>query len=108
MDNFSESLQEFLLYDYSHNEVQEDLINVENMISSDDKKEYNNDSVFDLKQSLYDVEDIPILQKTSNDETGNEYTEEILAIKTKQFIPCIIINNDYREIQCCNRESVKG
>ncbi|KAF0384490.1 hypothetical protein F8M41_011602 [Gigaspora margarita] len=108
MDNFSESLQEFLLHDYSYDEVQEDLINVEDMISSDDEKEYDNDPVFDLEQSLYDVEDIPILQETSDDKTGNEYTEEILAIKTKQFTPCVIIDNDHEEIQCCNRESVKG
>ncbi|CAG8508607.1 40594_t:CDS:2 [Gigaspora margarita] len=125
IDNFSESLQEFLLYDYSHDEVQEDLINVEDMISSDDEKEYDNDPVFDLEQSLYkytlvlaefendpwkefSVEDIPILQETSDDKTSNEYTKEILAIKTKQFTPCVIIDNDHREIQCCNRESVKG
>ncbi|CAG8857531.1 35432_t:CDS:2, partial [Gigaspora margarita] len=78
INNFSESLQEFLLHNYSYDKVQEDLINVEDMISSDDEKKYNNDPVFDLEQSLYDMEDIPILQETSNDETGNEYTEEIL------------------------------
>ncbi|KAF0415322.1 hypothetical protein F8M41_007645 [Gigaspora margarita] len=101
MDNSSQSSQEFIPLDYSYDKVQEDLINVEDMISSDDEKEYNNDSVFDLEQSLYEyalvsaefennpwkdfsVEDIPILQETDDEETSNEYTEEILAIKTKQ------------------------
>ncbi|KAF0458559.1 hypothetical protein F8M41_000946 [Gigaspora margarita] len=123
MDNSSQSSQEFIPLDYSYDEVQEDLINVEDMISSDDEKEYNNDSVFDLEQSLYEyalvsaefendpwkdfsVEDIPILQETSDEETGNEYTEEILAIKTKQITPCVIIDNDHGEIRFCNRESI--
>ncbi|KAF0545746.1 hypothetical protein F8M41_002034 [Gigaspora margarita] len=54
MDNFSQSSQEFLPLDYSHDEAQEDLINVEDIISSDDKIEYNNDPMFDLEQSLYE------------------------------------------------------
>ncbi|KAF0443371.1 hypothetical protein F8M41_003576 [Gigaspora margarita] len=125
MDNFSQSSQEFLLLDYNHDEAQENLINVEDIISSDDKIEYNNDPMFDLEQSLYkyaldsakfendpwkefSVEDIPILQEISDEETGNEYTEEIPAIKSKQITPCVIIDNNHREIRCCNRESVKG
>ncbi|KAF0512364.1 hypothetical protein F8M41_018026 [Gigaspora margarita] len=115
MDNSLQSLQEFLPLDYSHNEVQEDLINVEDMISLDDEKEYDNDPVFDLEQSLYEyaldlaefendswkefsIEDIPILQEINNEETGNEYTEEIFEIKTKQITPCVIIDNDYGEL----------
>ncbi|CAG8697016.1 34418_t:CDS:2, partial [Gigaspora margarita] len=108
MDNSSQSSQEFLPLDYSYDEVQEDLINVEDIISSDDEKEYDNDPMFDLEQSLYDAEDIPILQEINDEETGNEYTEEILEIKTKQITPCVIIDNDHGELQCCNRESVKG
>ncbi|CAG8812989.1 26334_t:CDS:1 [Gigaspora margarita] len=125
MDNSSQSSQEFLPLDYSYDEVQEDLINVEDIISSDDEKEYDNDPMFDLEQSLYEyalasaefendpwkefsAEDIPILQKINDEETGNEYTEEILEIKTKQITLCVIIDNDYGELQCCNRESVKG
>ncbi|CAG8803142.1 1496_t:CDS:2, partial [Dentiscutata erythropus] len=108
MDNSSQSSQGFLLLDYSQDELQEDLINVEDMISSDDEKEYDNDLVFDLEQSLYDAEDIPILQEISNEETGNEYTEEILTIKTKQTTPCVIIDNDHGEIRHYNRESAKG
>ncbi|CAG8629163.1 4483_t:CDS:1, partial [Dentiscutata heterogama] len=84
------------------------------MISSNNKKEYNNDPVFNLEQSLYEyalvlaefknnslkefsVEDLPILQETSNKETGNKYTKEILVIKMKQPTPCIIIDNNHRE-----------
>ncbi|CAG8800134.1 13920_t:CDS:2, partial [Dentiscutata erythropus] len=80
--NSSQSSQGFLPLDYSQDELQEDLINVENMISSDDEKEHDNDPVFNLEQSLYkyalasaefendlwkefNVEDIPILQEIS-------------------------------------------
>ncbi|KAF0429818.1 hypothetical protein F8M41_005622 [Gigaspora margarita] len=115
MDNFSQSSQEFLPFDYSHDEVQEDLINVKDMISSDDEKEYDNDPIFDLEQSLYEyalasakfendlwkefsTEDIPILQEINDEKTGNEYTEEILEIKTKQIILCVIIDNDHGEL----------
>ncbi|CAG8648913.1 10597_t:CDS:1 [Dentiscutata heterogama] len=110
MDNSSQSSQGFLPLDYSQDELQEDLINVEDMISSDDEKEHDNDPVFDLEQSLYEyalasaefennpwkefsAEDIPILQEISNEETGDEYTEEIPVIKTKQTTPCAIIDN---------------
>ncbi|CAG8743422.1 4340_t:CDS:2, partial [Dentiscutata erythropus] len=122
--SFLQSSQGFLPLDYSQDELQEDLINVEDMISSDDEKEHGNDPVFDLEQSLYEyalasaefkndpwkefsAEDIPILQEISNEETGDEYIEEIPVINTKQTTPCIIINNDHGEIQCCNRESAK-
>ncbi|KAF0413129.1 hypothetical protein F8M41_007853 [Gigaspora margarita] len=54
MDNSLQSSQEFLPLDYSHNEVQEDLINIEDMILSDDEKEYDNDPMFDLEQNLYE------------------------------------------------------
>ncbi|CAG8819375.1 28819_t:CDS:1 [Dentiscutata erythropus] len=125
MDNSSQSSQGFLLLDYSQDELQEDLINVEDMILSNDEKEHDNDSVFDLEQSLYEyalasaefknnpwkefsAEDIPILQEISNEETGDKYTEEIPAIKTKQTTPYVIIDNDHGEIRRCNRESAKG
>ncbi|KAF0556691.1 hypothetical protein F8M41_015048 [Gigaspora margarita] len=125
MDNTLQSSQEFLPLDYSYDKVQEDLINVENMILLDDEKEYDNNPIFDLEQSLYEyslvlaefkndlwkefsIEDIPILQEISDKKTGNEYTVKILAIKTKQIILYIIIDNDYEEIQCYNREFVKG
>ncbi|CAG8503423.1 8102_t:CDS:2, partial [Dentiscutata erythropus] len=116
-DNSSQSSQEFLPLDYSQDELQEDLINVEDMISSDNEKEHDNDPVFDLEQSLYEytlasaefsAEDIPILQEISNEETGDEYTEEIPAIMTKQTTLCIIIDNNHGEIRRCNRESAKG
>ncbi|CAG8855048.1 18980_t:CDS:1, partial [Gigaspora margarita] len=42
----------------------------------------------------FSTEDIPILQKISDKETGNEYTKEISAIKTKQITPCVIIDNN--------------
>ncbi|CAG8612164.1 37707_t:CDS:2 [Gigaspora margarita] len=84
--------------------------------SYNDKKEYNNDPVFDFEQSLYEyalvlaefendpwkdfsIKDIPILQEISNEETGNEYTEEIFAIKTKQIKPSIN-NSSYTEKTC--------
>ncbi|KAF0419889.1 hypothetical protein F8M41_007110 [Gigaspora margarita] len=87
MDNSSQTSQEFLPLDYSHDEVQEVLINFEDMISSDDEKEYDNDSMFDLEQSLYEyalasaefendpwkefsAEDIPILQEINDEETA--------------------------------------
>ncbi|CAG8840857.1 3660_t:CDS:1, partial [Gigaspora margarita] len=115
MDNFLQSSQEFLPLDYNYDEAQEDLINVEDIILSDDEIEYNNDSMFDLEQSLYkyaldsaefendlwkefSIEDIPILQEINNEETGNEYTKEIPAIKSKQITPCVIIDNNHREI----------
>ncbi|CAG8716069.1 6436_t:CDS:2 [Gigaspora margarita] len=113
-----------MLFWKCHDEAQKGLINVEDIILLDNEIEYNNDLIFDLEQSLYEyalnsaefendlwkgfsVEDIPILQEISDEETGNEYTEEILAIKSKQITPCIIIDNDHEEIRCCNRESVK-
>ncbi|CAG8750770.1 6786_t:CDS:2, partial [Dentiscutata heterogama] len=99
MDNSSQSSQGFLLLDYSQDKLQEDLINVEDMNSSDDEKEHDNDPI---------AEDIPILQEISNEETGDEYTEEIPAIKSKQTTPCVIIDNDHGEIRRCNRESAKG
>ncbi|CAG8748390.1 717_t:CDS:2, partial [Dentiscutata heterogama] len=94
--NSLQSLQEFLLLNYSQDELQEYLINVEDMISSDDEKEHDNDSMFNLEQSLYD-----------NKKTGDDYTEKIPAIKTKQTTPCVIIDNYYGEIRHCNRESAK-
>ncbi|CAG8683031.1 2222_t:CDS:2 [Gigaspora margarita] len=70
MDNSSQSSQEFLPLDYNYDEIQEDLINVEDMILSDDEKEYDNDPMFDLEQSLYDAENIPILQEISKEDLG--------------------------------------
>ncbi|CAG8557260.1 11804_t:CDS:2, partial [Dentiscutata heterogama] len=99
--NFSQSLQD---------EFQEDLIDVENI----DDENYDDDPIFNLEQSLYEhalkefnIEDIPILQEISDEEIGSEYTEEISTIRTKLIIPCVIIDNDHREIQRCNRESNK-
>ncbi|CAG8564937.1 2281_t:CDS:2 [Cetraspora pellucida] len=53
------------------------------------------------------AEDIPILQEISNEETGDEYNEEISIIKTKQTTPYVIIDNNYEKIRYYNRESAK-
>ncbi|CAG8482611.1 20163_t:CDS:2 [Racocetra fulgida] len=101
---------EFLLSNYNKDELQENLIDIKDMISSDN--ENYDDPVFDLEQNLYEyalfnVEDIPILQEKSGKGIGNEYIEEISTIKAKPTTPCVIINNDHREIRRCNRESDK-
>ncbi|CAG8698290.1 13967_t:CDS:2 [Cetraspora pellucida] len=53
VNNSSQFSQGFLLLDYSQDKLQEDLINVKDMISLDDEKEYENNPIFNLKQSLY-------------------------------------------------------
>ncbi|CAG8729154.1 25370_t:CDS:2, partial [Gigaspora margarita] len=96
MDNSSQSSQEFMPLDYSYNKSK--AYKYALVLA-----EFENDPWND-----FSIEDIPILQEISDEEIGNEYTKEILAIKTKQITPCIIIDNDYGKIQYCNRESVKG
>ncbi|CAG8522139.1 8748_t:CDS:2, partial [Scutellospora calospora] len=50
--------------------------------------------MFNLEQSLYNAEDIPILQEISNEETGDEYTEEISEIDKDA------VNDVNKELYC--------
>ncbi|CAG8737669.1 5884_t:CDS:1, partial [Dentiscutata heterogama] len=45
--------------------------------------------------------------ETSYKEASSKYTKEIPKIKAKPITPCIIIDNKYEKICCCNETSNK-
>ncbi|CAG8549134.1 12129_t:CDS:2 [Dentiscutata erythropus] len=78
--DFPQNLQKVFFSQFDQNELQEHLEDIQTLVLSDNKNEY------DYEPKELDTEDIIILEETTYEKTCSRYTKEISKVKAKPII----------------------